>query len=425
MLNLNNSRLTKSELPVITDNYTVLHFDEYPILFTGTNKFGNKIIGSFCDEDDDNGSLIYFTIIVSDKDFSSFYNKKISYRDLILNANEIFVLEKNFNNDIIKSYFIPISEIPSDYIPLDSSYIPSKFAVIESLNYSFSLKGKLADVHKGVVNDINNINSKIYDYLIEGLQTLNVFGITPKVFSQPSHLGSYRLNFDIDFPSSSQLNFFEVDKQKVTDFINLYLNYISQTLPNEKEDFLISNIEESNDFSQIKTSFNEIFYSSNQEPPSTVSDILIDGINNVAEKLSNVSEFMKSNDSFNSIEVGVIDRQGHFLSNGIIESDYKSIVESKLLHTYLTEELKVTTDETPKNYRILVFRINSESGKGGARLYIDSSEKYHKIVLTVNTNKKDLANSVFTESLYEDKVVNVSGIATTINGVYKKLECYL
>ncbi|RNA63519.1 hypothetical protein D1631_17175 [Chryseobacterium nematophagum] len=425
MLNLTSNQLTNSELPVITDNYTVLHFDEYPILFTGTNKYGNKIIGSFCDEDDETNTLIYFTIIVSDKDFSNFYKKKISYRELILNSNEIFILEKNYNNKILKSYFVPISDIPLDYIPLESSFIPDKYIVSESLSYSFSLKGKLADLHKALVDDINSINSKIYNYLNESLQTLNIFGITSKIFSQPSNTGSYRLNFDIDFIPNPQLNFFEVDKDKVTEFINQYLNYISQTLPHEKEDFLNNHTEESEDFSIIQNSFKEIFHSSHQEPVSTVSDILIDSINNVAEKLSDVSEFMKSNDSFNSIEVGIIN-QGQFLSNGTIDSNYKSIVDSKLLSTDTTdEEIKVVSDETPQNYRILVFRINSETGKGGARLYPDSSEKHHKIALTVHTNKKDLANSIFTESLYEDKVVDVMGIATSIDGVYKKIECYL
>lgn len=425
MLNLNSNRLTNSELAVITDNYTVLHFDEYPILFTGTNKYGNNIIGSFCDEDDENDSLIYFNIIVSNKDFSDFYKKKISYRNLILKTNEIFIVEKNYSNKLLKSYFVPITELPSDYIPLENSYIPNKYAVAESLNYSFSLKGKLADLHKGLVNDINSINSKIYDYLNEGLQALNVFGITPKVFSQPSHLGSYRLNFDIDFLPSSQLKFFEVDTQKVTEFVNLYLNYISQTLPHSKDSFLISHVEESNEFSMIKKSFDNIYYSSNQEPPSTVPDILIDGISNVAEKLSDVSEFMRSNESFNSIEIGMINNQGQFLSNGTIESNYKSLIESKILDSYVTDEIKVISDETPKDYRILVFGINSESGKGLARLYTDSSENFHKVRLSVNRNDKDLTHTVFTESLNEDKVVNVKGIATQINGVYKKLECYL
>lgn len=424
MLKLNSTQITNSELPIIVDNYKVLHFDEYPILFTGTNKYGNKLIGSFCDEDD-NYNLLYFVIIISDKDFGDFYKKKISYRDLLRKSNELFVLEKTFGDRLLNSYSVPLSEIPADYIPLEKSYIPQKFVVRESLNYSFSLKGKLADLHKGLVTDINAINTKIYDYLSESLQALSVFGITPKVFSQPSIVGSYRLNFDIDFNQSSQLNFFEIDNIRVTEFVNQYLEYVSQTLPNENGDFLLGHVEESTNFIAVKEKFNEIFYSSNQEPPKTVSDMLVDSVSSVAEKLSNVSEFMKSNDSFNSIEVGVINGNGQFLSSGIIDSEYKSLVELKVQFPNLLEAVNVVSDEIPKSYRILVYKINSESGKGGARLYPDSSEKYYKITLLVHKNKKDLSNSLFTESLYEDKVVEVSGIATMIDGSYKKLECYL
>ncbi|KFF03878.1 hypothetical protein [Chryseobacterium luteum] len=425
MLNLIGA-LKNSELPVITSNYTVLHFDEYPILFTGTNKFGNKIIGSFCDEDDDKNSLIYFIVIVSEKDYGYFYKKKLSYRDLILNTKEIFVLEKTFNNTIINSYLLPTSEIPTDYIPLENSFIPEKFIVAETLNYSFSLKGKLADLHRGLVNDINSMNLKIYDYLNEASKTLAVFGISSRILSQPSQVGSYRLNFDIDIIPNPQLAFFEAKKEKVTDFLNLYLNYISYKLPQEKNNFLNGNVDESENFSVVKDSFFEIFQSSNQEPDPKSADVLIDGINTTAEKLSDISEFLKSNESFDTLEVGVVDYKDQFFSNGIIDRDYKNIVETKLLYSEsIANDIKVVTDETPKEYRILVFSINSESGKGLARLYTDSSENFSRIRLAINRNNKDLTHTIFTKSLNEDKVVTVSGIATIVDGIYKKLECYL
>lgn len=426
MLNLIGAPLKNSELPVITSNYKILHFDEYPILFTGTNNFGNKIIGSFCDEDDDRDSLIYFSIIVNDQDYSNFYKKKISYRDLIIKSKEVFVLEKNFNNVMINSYLVSTTDLPSEYIPLKNSYIPEKYVISESLNYSFSLKGKLADLHKGLVDDINSINSKIYDYLNEASKTLTVFGITSRVLSQPSHIGSYRLNFDIDIISNPQLTFFEADRNKVVEFLTLYINYVAYKLPQEEDDFLNSDVDKSDNFSILKNSFYDIFRSSNQEPTVKASDILVDGINNTAEKLSNISEFIKSNESFDTVEIGLIDSKDQFFSNGIIDNNYKYIIESKLLsNEFIQEEREIITDETPKDYRILVFSINSESGKGLARLYADSSEKFSRIRLAVERNDKDLTHTIFTKSLNEDKVVTVSGIATMINGVYKKLECYL
>ncbi len=426
MFSLFHNESTSSELPVITDNYKVLHFDEYPILFSGTNKFGNKIIGSLIDEDDDNNLLYYFSIIVNDKDFNSFYNKKKSYRNLIVDSKEIFIVVKTFNDEIVKTHLIPISSIPNHYLPRETSFIPDKHTIKPALSYSFSLKGKLTDFHKAIVNDINEINLKINDFLDESLRAIDGFGITAKVFSQPSSAGSYRLNFDIDFISQPQLKFFDVDILKVSNFLNLYLNYVTYKLPYDKDFFLLKDNILSSDFLKVEESFKEIYYSSNQEPASTVSELLIDSINNTAEKLSEVSEFMNSNDSFNSIEVGMINKEGLFLSDGYIDSDYKANVEEIFPSLdILTEEMEIISDESPNNYRILVYKINSMSGKGNALLYPNSSEESHKVRLTVNKNQKDLSNSVFTKSMYEDKVVDVSGIATKINGLYKKLECYL
>ncbi|MDQ1855771.1 hypothetical protein [Chryseobacterium sp. WLY505] len=425
MLDLNSHNLSNSKLPVITDNYTVLHFDEYPILFSGTNAFGNKIIGSFCEEDYENDTLIYFSIIVSDEDYSDFFRKKISYRKLIINSSEIFIIEKSYNNKILASYILPIHQIPLDYLPMESSFIPDKYAISDSISYSFKLKGKLTDLHKAIVSDVNNINSKIYDYLSEALQTLNVFGINPKVYSQPSTLGSYRLNYYINFTDSPQLNFFEVDQEKVSEFVNLYFEYISKLLPYEKDGFIYETVQNSENFLVVKNSFESIFTSSHQEPLPTVSDILIDGIGNVAEKLVEVSEFIKTNDSFNSIEVETIS-DGRYFSHGSIDINYKELIETKLSYGEVNyHNLTVESDSDPQPYRILVRRINTETGKGGGRLYPDDTENYHKISLTVHMNQDDLSNSIFTKSLNENKVVSVNGIGTRIDGVYKKLDCYL
>jgi hypothetical protein len=43
----------KSDLPVITDDYQTLLFDDEPIVYCGTNRFGNRVIGSLAEEDDE------------------------------------------------------------------------------------------------------------------------------------------------------------------------------------------------------------------------------------------------------------------------------------------------------------------------------------------------------------------------------------
>jgi hypothetical protein len=426
MFELDSKYKVDTELPVIIDNYKILHFDEHPILFSGTNRYGNMLIGSLSYEDEETDLFRYFTVLIDNKEYIDFFNGKISYRDLLIHNKSIFIMDKNINEKVINTYYVPLETIPEDYLPHSTSFIPSQKRVQSTLNIAFSLKGKLADLHKAKVNDVNNINERIYNYLQESLETLNVLQLNPTIYSQPSQAASYRLNFDIEFNEERQISMFPINKGKVGDFIQEYLNYVSYFLCDENDGFLENNPEHSEVFSNLKQSFEQIFLSSNLATVSTISDILIENISSSAEKLSEVTDYLRHNNSFNSILVGKISESGEFLSIGYLNEDYKTAIESKIIQP---EELEynenVVADDSPNAYRILVYKINSETGKGSARLYPDSSEKYYKIKLYVQKGEKDIANSIFTKSLNENKVVDVEGIGTSVNGIFKKLDCYI
>ena len=416
---------TDSYLPIIIDNYKVLHYDEFPILFSGTNKYGNKLIGSFSYEDDENDLFRYFTILVDDKQFSDFFNKKCSYRDLIKSNKELFILDKDINNNISSIYLLPIEGIPSEYLPYPSSFIPEQKAVVNSLNFAFSLKGKLADIHKAIVSDINSVNQRIYNYLEESLDALNGLLIQPVIYSQPSQVGSYRLNFDIEFTTIGQASLFPINQEKVSEFINGYLNYVACKLPNEDDNFLQNESRNSLAFLAVMKSFESMFIDSDLKPLSASTEILIDSINNSANKLSEITEFLKDNDSFNAIELGNYDENGVISTIGYLMKDYKESVSSKLLPIEEPSATDVVTSDAKSNsYRILVYKLNRYTGKGLAKLYYDA-ENFYKVRLNIELNGKELSNSPFTKSMDEDKVVDIQGIGTKINGIYKKLECYL
>ena len=77
MFKINTNNRTTSDLARIADNYEVLHFDEYPILFIGSNKYHNKIIGSLVCEDEDSGEVFrYFYSIITDRTYFQFINQK-------------------------------------------------------------------------------------------------------------------------------------------------------------------------------------------------------------------------------------------------------------------------------------------------------------------------------------------------------------
>lgn len=125
MFEINKNRNVASDLPIITDNFQVLHFDEFPILFVGVNQYGNKILGSLvCEDEDDDNLFRYFQLIVTDEVYFQFIDKKNSYLEVLENSSSIFVLDKDINNEIISTFHISFKEIPKDYLPLPNSFCP-------------------------------------------------------------------------------------------------------------------------------------------------------------------------------------------------------------------------------------------------------------------------------------------------------------
>lgn len=118
------------DFPIIVSNYTVLHFDEYPILYCGKNadRYGNWVVGSLmCESEDDNipDTFRHIHVVLSGKDFMLFMEGEISYRELIEKNKMIFVIDTNIKNDILTTYCLPPSEIPADYLP-NSKYFFKK-----------------------------------------------------------------------------------------------------------------------------------------------------------------------------------------------------------------------------------------------------------------------------------------------------------
>jgi hypothetical protein len=426
MFEIQNHYKVSSSLPIIVSNYKVLHFDEYPILFSGTNKFGNKLVGSFSYEDYDNDTFRYFVLVVDDEQYSRFFQGHASYRELMDTSNDIFVVDKDINDKVVAAFQISTKSIPSDYLPEYSSFIPEQKLSLPSLKFVFSLKGRLADLHKAIVKDIVTINQDITSYLENSFQTLNLFPLIPTVYSQPSQEGSYRLKFDIELSQGMQSSLFPIDHDQVGRFLNDYFDYVTNVLPNDRaEELLDSN--EGSKFNKLQSSLVEVYNSANITPSKSLNFMLAENITASAEKLIKVTESLKYNRSFSAIETGKLNKLGEFYTTGYIDNSYKERVAHKIFHEeqQLSLQDNVSSDPSPKDYRILVYGLNRYSGKGRANLYFDDSEKYVSIGLTVHLNKKTLANSVFTKSMDEDKVVNIKGIATKVNGVYTRLECYL
>lgn len=107
----------------IKDNLSLLHFDEYPILFIGHNDHGNVVVGSFLFEDE-NENLKYFHSIVSNVVAINFLNQHISYLEVLKNALEIYVVTKDYDDEILAFEKVKIDQIDPEILPLPSAFCP-------------------------------------------------------------------------------------------------------------------------------------------------------------------------------------------------------------------------------------------------------------------------------------------------------------
>ena len=117
MYNTNNTSIIASEM-------SILHFDEYPILFVGKNKLGNWIVGSFLFEDYDNDIFKYFHLEISKHDLISFLKREIPYRTLFEKALKIYLLDKSINEAMLNCEEIQLININENWLPLVNSFCP-------------------------------------------------------------------------------------------------------------------------------------------------------------------------------------------------------------------------------------------------------------------------------------------------------------
>lgn len=403
-----------SDLPYIEGNYLELLADEYPILYTGTNKYGNRILGVVIEESDD-FLVHYFHVIIDDVAYYSFIDKKLTLREVLKFAPLIFVVSYEGGN-IIDENLISYSEIPEDYLPLEDSYCPDGF-FIPSLNFGVSLKGKLADNHLVEIQDANQVQTSFGEVLINALRTLDDFELNPVCYLEPAETGSFRVNYRIEFkPVQSSL--FQVDDKLLADYLKGLLNFIIDKLPNEEYTLNQGNIN-SEAFTEVEAKLERIYESSNMGIPANelLEEKLIENINKSALKFEEVSNQIRNSNSFARIELVNYEDDGGELGLGVIDQDFFDSIKTKLvIKEHAPIESKIEEDQTAKTYRVRVYHLNTESGNCWAYFYPDESEYHFKIPIRIRKNEKEYHNSILSKSLDEKKVISIIGYAERTDG---------
>lgn len=139
MFDVSEDKKIYSDIPVIAGNYVELYYDEVPILFTGNNRYGYRIVGSIMCEDEELDIYRYLYVFVNSEEYNELINGEIPYRDLILSRQNIFLIDKNFNEETLKIYCVPPSSIPDNFLPrhnfkLNSIPTPARSVTTDALS---------------------------------------------------------------------------------------------------------------------------------------------------------------------------------------------------------------------------------------------------------------------------------------------------
>ena len=119
----------------IIKKYTILHFDEWDILFAGQNHSNEWIIGSLARDDKEKNVLHHYYLIISEQNLKDYLALKISYRDLYLLAKSIFKTIRDINENIIVEKKVLYDNLKDENMPRQNSFCPETDVQQELLKY--------------------------------------------------------------------------------------------------------------------------------------------------------------------------------------------------------------------------------------------------------------------------------------------------
>lgn len=413
MFEVKGKNIFVKNLHKIICNYNVIFNDgENDIFYTGTNRYGNLILGVIMFEEEDLEYIRYIHILTTDYQLLDFYNKKISLLSILKENESFFLVDKNYSNEELSVNLVTLEEIPEEFIPLENSFCPD-FIYESSFNYSVSLKGNLADNHKSTPEDVNIINTNFSAFLRNSSEFMNDLDYSRQVYVEPSMVGSFRINFKIELKENSNA-LFQAPVDKLNNYFNKYLNYVLNTLPTEEIDVFKHESVSSIEFNKIKELLTEIYLTKN----ITQQDIEQKIIDQISFSVTNLKE-INYNNSFDRIELMNLSKTGNEIPLAIINKDYIPAIENKVFSELpIKKEDIIEIDEIEKKYSIQVYDFNSETGNGG--VYIEDNGGIKKVALHLK-GLNDYSNSIYTKSMDDKKYIEVLGIAKRVNSIIKEL----
>jgi len=412
-----NLPVVRNEIVTIIANYCVVHFDDVPILYYGSNKFGNKIIGSHLESFYEENTFFSLHTIVTDKEFNDFINKKISYSSLIRNSNTLYIVKKDFSDALLMAYEATIAAIPHEYMPTEHSFVPSFFSS-NILSFIVSLRGKLADMNKAVSGEVSRIQNGFTDFLEGRVSTLKNFDLKAESILHPYSEGSFKINFELEIIQKNQDKDLFLNSVQIKEYISDYLKYISNDFSTDKDYFLNNQTDSSVAFKELEESFCKLYDQTATKKPENITDYLKEDIIKSASKIEKLTENVGGN--FDSLSIMSRSEDTElplaFIDKAFSESFRVDLEEIEI------QTKGLTTDDEFKNYVIYIYHLNTDTRIGNALIKdSEDSETMSKPRIKI-IGDNSLSETKYTKSLYLDTWITVRAKAKKVDGKFKSLE---
>ncbi len=416
---INTSTLISAsvELIAINSSFKVLHYDDFPILFLGVNKFGNKILGSHLEEDDDEKAIWTIHTILSNKEYYEFINKKKSYKEILIETSTKFLVKKGFNGELLIAYALNFDDIPEEYQPLENSYCPN-YKKSFSFSYSLGLKGKAADLNRAIADEVSNIQVAFSDFLEGRLKSLKNFNLEPSAYLQPYSPGSFKINLELEYKQKKGQDLFSA-YLPVEEYVHEYVKYISTSIIDDKEQFINDNhVDASNEFKNLLTAFENLYIKGNIKLPENGSKELKDDLIKSLSKFEEITEQIGKN--FNSIEFSNYKEEDEeFIS--LVDTNYSKAFENTVDEIETTKKI-ITVDDDYKSYEIYIYHLNTDTRQGNAFIKnLNDETEMSKPKLKISGDEH-IEQTKYTESLHLNKWITVKAKAKRVDNRFKYLD---
>ena len=414
MFKINDTKTIITDYPIITENFQVLHFDEVPILYCGNNRFGNRIIGSLVEDDDENSASRHFRIIVDAKTFYSFITQQVSYLDVLKDTNEIYVLDNSFEGRPINIYHLNINDIPTEYLPLPEAYCPE---IIHRPNFYYLIRliGKLASKNAAIPKVISKIQNTFAEILESTTNQLKNIGFEEaEVHQLPYEAGSFVLNFDVTLNKVRGLFF---NDKEVAGCLRNFLEYCMKYLPSEAQIIYGPNTNDAVRFAQLLALYEDTYKKTGVNLPDDFQKKVKNDIQKIAEAIVEMSEGV--GDHFSEMEI-LNEKTGHNVI-GFVDSAYKKIIESTV-QSIQEKTSNLEKDIDLKSYKVYIYHLNVKTRSGNAYIYNDFEKTNMSQPKIKISGDEPLEGTKYTKSLYAMEWIEVRGKTIKVDGKFRSLE---